>query len=316
MLMEYQKTFISIISTHLPKDVKLVDFISEIIHIGKEASYRRIRCEVEFTLSEIIIIAKKLNINLNSIIISEGGNKTVFNLRLLPIEEYHESYVRRKKADLYLLEGFISGQCIISSINKSIPDELTFDMPYITKLKLLKNHFASTASIKQPLESITIPDNIKQVQQEYLNRISSVELIYFFDPMLFSPLVADIIFFSKLNLISIDEKKQLQKELYRLLDRLADIAVNGSYKEKQITLYVSYVTLDMSTLFIKDNNLKACIIDLSHNNSLLSFDPSVCKNQEESFTSLKKFTSLISQSGEIDRVIFFNKQRKIIEQLA
>ncbi|MFT4073573.1 MAG: hypothetical protein QM654_16810 [Dysgonamonadaceae bacterium] len=166
--MEYQKTFIDIILTHVPDGEKLVDFIADMIHIGKEASYRRIRCEVEFSLSEIVIIAKRLNINLNSIVISEGGLKTVFNMRFPDDQDPATRFLKRKKGDLFFLEGFFTGKCFMYCANCYIPDELTYDSPALTKLKLMKYGFVSGGKNISLLEKITITHSSTEIRQNLI----------------------------------------------------------------------------------------------------------------------------------------------------
>lgn len=314
--MDYQKTFISMISTYLPKDTKLVDFISDIIHVGKEASYRRIRGEVEFSLSEIIIIAKKLNINLNSLIISEGGVRTVFNFRVLPDDvDYVDRYVRRKKSDLYLLEGFGVGTCVMIKTKNTIPEEFTYDLPYITKLNILKIQFVYNSSKAQPLEAIAIPESILLTQTQYIERLSTVDLSYLFDPNLFLPIITDIHFFRKTHLISDEDVKHLKAELLELIDIMYKMTDTGVYKNIPVTVYVSHTSINQSSTFLKAENQIASVIELNHNNSLLSFDANVCKSQESNLNLMKKYTSLITEAGEIDKVSFFKQQKQLIAQL-
>ena len=41
----------------------------------------------------------------------------------------------------------------------------------------------------------------------------------------------------------------------------------------------------------------------------------VCRDLKEWIQSLKRYSTLISQSGEIQRMIFFTKQREIVDTL-
>ena len=314
--MDYQKIFITIISTYLPKDIKLVDFISDIIHIGKEASYRRIRGEVEFSLTEVITIAKKLNINLNSLIISEGGLRTVFNFRVLSDGiDFEHRYIRRKKSDLYLLEGFCTGNCKMVKTKKTIPEEFTYDLPFITKLNILKLQFTYNSDKVHLLQDICIPKNIDLMQIEYLERLKTINLSYLFDPNLFLSIVTDILFFKKTGLISNNDIGYLKDELYQVLALVHKMTETGVYKDIPISIYISHRSIDISSTFIKDDNQVASVIELNHNNSLLSFDSGVCQEQEDNLNLMKKYTSLITLAGEIDKIQFFNQQKQLIERL-
>ncbi len=314
--MEYQKTFIEVISRYLPEGTKLVDFISDLIHLGKEASYRRIRCEVEFTLSEVVTIAKKLNINLTSLIIREGGDKVVFNLRFIEETNPAQSYIKRIKANLNILEGFLTEEdSYFYRVNSFIPDELTYGLPYLTKLKLLKIQFDSDKTYPSPLNKINIPEILIDTQEEYWERLRSFNLIYILEPNILLPIVSDILFFYELNLISEEEKKQLKEELIQLLSIIKEVAGTGKLNGKEVSLYISHVVFNLSHAFIQAKGLEASILNLHMPNSLLSFDTKMCQTHKKRIETIKKYSSFISKSGEINKTLFLNKQSKIIDQL-
>lgn len=64
---EFKESFLEAIKAKLPPDVLLVSYISKMINVGKEASYRRIRGDVDFTFSEVMAIVKDLNIPLSQL---------------------------------------------------------------------------------------------------------------------------------------------------------------------------------------------------------------------------------------------------------
>lgn len=59
---ELQNKFIEAIMKKLPSNELLVSYISRIINLGKEAAYRRIRGQVEFSFSEVLTIIEDLDI--------------------------------------------------------------------------------------------------------------------------------------------------------------------------------------------------------------------------------------------------------------
>jgi hypothetical protein len=314
--MEYQKIFLDIIARYLPEGTKLVDFISDLIHLGKEASYRRIRCEVEFSLSEVVIIAKKLNINLTSLILREGGDKVVFNLRFIEETNATLSYIKKIKANLNILEGFrTEDSCDFYSVNSSIPDEFICDLPNLTKLKLLKIQFDNDNTEPSPFNRLDIHNTLKEIQQQYKKELGALNIIYILEPNLLLPTVSDILFFHELNLISAEEKKYLKNELLLILDIINDIACSGKYNNREVSLYISHVTFNLSHGFIQSKGLEASIIDLRTPNSLLSFDSKMYQTHVKWVNKIKKYSSFISKTGEITKASFLKKQKAIIEQL-
>ena len=311
--MDYQKTFIDIIARYVPEDEKLVDFISRLINLGKEASYRRIRGEVEFTLSEVVTISKALNINLTSLIIREGGEKVTFNLRLPEDANPANSNIKKIESDLNVLEGIDKkSDSTLYSVCRSIPDIFYYEHPYLTKLKLLKTQFNIGAVQPLPLSHIEIPNKLLKIQEEYWNELKYFNLTYILAPNLLTSIISDIQFFNNLNLISEQEKQHLKKELISILNIIDETARTGLFRQKEISLYVSHVILDLSHSLIVSKALDASVIDLHYPNSLLSFDREMCQSHLRRIQVIRKCSSSITMSGEPTKISFLSDQKDMI----
>lgn len=314
--MKYQKAFIDIISRHVPEGEKLVDFISRLIHIGKEASYRRIRCDVEFTLSEVVTISKALNINLTSLIIREGGDKVTFNLRSFNDMSATNSFIKRLEGDLNIFEGFKSNyDPTLYTVNRSIPDLFFFPYTYLTKLNLLKIQFNMGVVQPLPISHIAIPESLKEVQRKYWEKLQLFSLVFILGPNLLTSVINDILFFYNLHLISEQEKQLLKDELIAMLETINTSASTGLYMNKEVSFYVSHVTLDLSHTLVTSKGLDASIIDLSYPDSLLSFDEEINQSHLRRLYTIKKGSSLITQSGELNKIAFLNRQKDKLTHL-
>ena len=56
------------ILAQIPPSMKPVDYISDILDIGKESAYRRLRGEMSFTLDEVIKLSVELRVSLDEIV--------------------------------------------------------------------------------------------------------------------------------------------------------------------------------------------------------------------------------------------------------
>lgn len=63
----------------LPEDKNIANVLTEILFIGKEAVYRRLRGEVPFTLYEAALIVKQLGISLDSLITTTCTNNPIYD---------------------------------------------------------------------------------------------------------------------------------------------------------------------------------------------------------------------------------------------
>lgn len=312
----YQKHFIHIISEQLPQGVKLVDFISELIHLGKEACYRRIRGEVEFTLTEVVTIAKAMNINLTSLIIREGGDKITCNLRVSEGDSLERVYIRMMEAELNVLEGFEQkSKHTLHIACKELPELLYLASESLMKLRLMKIELNQGALIPTSFDKIEITSAIKQIQQRYWQALESFKLTLYLAPDILNTLVYDIAYFYRINTLTNEEKTLIQHELNEVLDLLSLIGSTGKYKDKEIELYLSYLGLDISHSYLKSDGLEATIVHLNSPNSILSFDPAFNKAQEHRISMIKRTSTLISLSGELEKVAYLNKQRAILKNI-
>ena len=64
----------------MPTGTNLANTLMDILYIGKEAIYRRLRGEVPFTLAEAAVISRKLGISLDKMIGVSFSNNAVFDL--------------------------------------------------------------------------------------------------------------------------------------------------------------------------------------------------------------------------------------------
>ncbi|MDR0230365.1 MAG: hypothetical protein LBI72_15085 [Flavobacteriaceae bacterium] len=312
----YQKNFIDIIVKQLPEGVKLVDFISNLIHLGKEASYRRIRCEVEFTLSEIVTIAKELNINLTSLIIREGGEKVTCNLRVIEEDIPQLAYCKMIEADLNVFEGVdIQNEHILFTVNHVLPLFFTTNLMWLTKLRLLKIQFNQGSINPKKMKDLELTNELEGIHKKYLKTVSSFDLEIVMSQDIIANTVLDIDFFFRIGLITVEEQVLLIKELEEIIFFLQEVSHTGIWNNKKVQLYVSHLSLDSSHQYIYSNGVQASLLDLHVPNSLLSFDKSFNAMHFNRIAIIKKGATLITKSGEIDKTSFFNRQINSVKRI-
>lgn len=74
---------ISTMRERIPQDMNLANTLADILCMGKEAVYRRLRGEVSFTIDEVALLSQKLGISIDQIVGSHVSNKVTFDLNLL-----------------------------------------------------------------------------------------------------------------------------------------------------------------------------------------------------------------------------------------
>jgi hypothetical protein len=72
--MKIQKLFFEIIRQKLPMNLRLVDIVGEILNIGTDSAYRRIRGETELTITELSKLCSYFNISMDAILNYQSSN--------------------------------------------------------------------------------------------------------------------------------------------------------------------------------------------------------------------------------------------------
>ena len=139
---------------------------------------------------------------------------------------------------------------------------------------------------------------------------------YIWDSMIFLHLINDIQYFSDIHLISDEMKQNLKEELLKLTDELESIAMKGKTDfGNDVHIYVSQINFEATYSYLETNMLQLSMIRVYSINSLTTLDAQMFQSLKEWIQSLKKFSTLISQSGEMQRIQFFKQQREIIDAL-
>lgn len=80
---ELNTGLVNAVREKLPSKDNLANALMDILYIGKEAIYRRLRGEVPFTLTEAAIISRKLGISLDKMIGVSFQDNAVFDMNIV-----------------------------------------------------------------------------------------------------------------------------------------------------------------------------------------------------------------------------------------
>jgi hypothetical protein len=89
----------------------------------------------------------------------------------------------------------------------------------------------------------------------------------------------------------------------------------GTEVENEVLIYISNINFEACYSHFKSKELEFSQISLYSIDTLTSYDLLICKTHKEWIDSLKRYSTLITRSGEIERIEFFNKQKELITDL-
>lgn len=310
---------IEVMKNKIPDGVNLANTLMDILYIGKEAVYRRLRGEVPFTLNEASIISKKMGVSLDQIVGISYTNNAMFDLNLLDYSDPIKTYYTILDHYLEVFEALHNDPTSeLSTASNMIPQTFYLKYDSLSKFRLFKWMYQNErVKCVKYFSELTLSDELKQVQKDFVKATQYVQTTnYIWDCMMFHYLVNDIKYFASIHLITDEEVTNLQADLLQLLDDLEAIASKGKFDTgKDVHIYISNINFEATYSYVETSSLQLSLIRIFSINSITSRDKDMCKSMKEWVQSLRKFSTMISESGEMQRIQFFKKQREIVENM-
>lgn len=312
-------SLIEAMKERIPDGANLANTLMDILYIGKEAVYRRLRGEVPFTLNEASIISKKMGVSLDQIVGISFTNNAMFNLNLLHYSDPLKTYYTILNHYVEVFESLYDDPTSeLSTASNMIPQTFYLQYEHLSKFRLFKWMYQNEkVNCVKYFSELKIPDDLKRAQKTFVSTTQYIQTTYYiWDSMIFYYLVNDIKYFASIHLITDEEVIMLQEEILRMLDDLEKIASKGKFDTgKDVHIYISNINFEATYSYIETSTLQLSLLRVFAINSITSTDKEMCKNQKEWIQSLKKFSTMISESGEMQRIQFFKQQREIVENM-
>jgi len=315
----YFQGFMDALQRRIPQKATLANTITDILAIDKDAVYRRLRGEVNFSFIEMANIAKKIGISLDSIVGIESTQSKPTHVNM-------PKHVNPSALDYRMFNDYIDflklikdePQTQLLSSGNTLPHYLFYDFEQITKLYISSWSLASWYGVQIPYNELVIPEQMKALHKEscyYLRHIKSTKFVW--DRFIIQRLVENILFFHNLRFITKEDVLLLKNELFELLNYVENLAVTGRYEDtgNEVSIYISDIYIDTCMSCFKTQNMMLCQFKVFLLNSFSAYDEEVYNEVENWILSLQRMATLITISGGKIRSDYFNTQRKIINTL-
>ena len=311
---------IDTICNTLPDNTNPAALIADILNIGREAAYRRLRGEVLFSFGEAALLARRLNFSLDRAQGVIGAGNILFQMQFndfySTLEKYNDNLVK----DIRFFQKIATEPDTVYAIaGSAIPAEYYMRHEYIAKFKFFKwlyQHGLSDPTVRT-FEQLKVPEALTGNYSEYVRAVHDVKSVwYVFDNVGFRHWVTAISAFRSMHLISDESCRRLKNELLQLLDEMEQISINGCYPNgNKVFFYLSEVDLESSYSYLSTPTYTASSVGVFSLNALRTTDPVMFDLVKRWVQTQMRFSTLISGSGELQRVRYFKRQREIVSEL-
>ena len=318
--LENQKRLFKTIQKDFPPQSSLAEKISELLGIGIDSAYRRIRGDKTISYDETVIICKHFGISLD--VQLYGINKMQYNFvpsDLMEIKSYL-SYAQ----ELALITEKISmksgGEIILSAADVPAYQYVAFsELALFQLFSWHKNVYDFSGTYEDFINSDEINSNaISQVFSNIYQNYQQVPSTEIWTNHTIDSLLKLVKYHFELDHF---HDKQIPvllcDHLLNMLTNLKEWAVKG-YKAPYNTPFKFFVNeIDIGNTFIFSHNedMKRCIIRLFTINGLHIKDERFCHEVEIWLDSLMKRSVLISGTSTKERFNFFSSQIKKVTSL-
>jgi len=315
------RDLIFLLRKRIPKKSKLVAKLVEILPLEKEAVYRRLRQEVPFTFEEVVIISKEFNISLDCMIGIDAKTTLPFRFQAIDNENPVKIDYLIFEDYLHAINGVASdSNGIILSVTNILPQLFYTGFKYLYYFYYFKwQYYSIPAHQTKSYHEIIFPDKLTNLIEDIFNVSKKVRNNYFIlDNQIFQNIINDVLFFNSIRLIRDEDIQVIKNELFRFLDYMEVVATKGfaDNPANKVFIYISETNIETSYSCIDSkSSYQFSMLWSFIFNCILNFNKETIEITKRRIQSIIRTSTLLSVTGEKQRLLYFEKQRKIVDQL-
>lgn len=314
--MDLLENFINSLYERINKRSELVLYISDVLSIERESANRRLNKKVQFTIQEMGKLSQNLNISLDNLM----KNKHSPALPTLKIKTLISGYsvedmITNIESETKKLKSISMEPIEFGTAFSSMP--LEFILPYsnLEKFMFYKwGYFHIGSNEYDDFSLWKMPERLKKANQQLLRINTDIkDRIYIWNPVTIWSMVKEIKYFKSIHAINDQDIIYIKTDLHKMLNDIENQAkMCKMQSDNKIEIYISFINHGLNFYYFKTENN----FHVAFDGYFTSLD---CYNNRESviniqewIMSLKKVSTLISESGAVERRLFFEEQHSYV----
>ncbi len=311
---------IEILKFHTPEGENVVDTLININPLSKEAAYRRLRGEIQFTLAETVRIVAQLGISLDKIAGIEKRSQHMFHIKQFFAEDAFDRYYDLLQSSLSVYQRIKKdANASFFFAGNTLPPAFYFKYPLITKYSFFKwfDQMSYLYGSAKQLSEVVIPQKIINIQEQLFQESIALSTTFIIGDEMLLALINDIAYFAAIGLVSDDEMDALKQEIFHMLDDMETLTKQAHFvlTGKPATVYISNAFFDGNYGYLQSDKYQIATLYLYGINQLNCVDPCICENQKTWMQSLIAYSTLISGSGRLSATEFFARKREQVDSI-
>jgi plasmid maintenance system antidote protein VapI len=301
----------------LPPHASLVDTVADILHLSSDSAYRRIRGETALVLDEARELCHYFKFSLD-LILNVQSDATMFqNVRINTKNYSYAKYLVDITKQLEYAASFIHKEVIYLT-----KDMALFHNFYFRPLIAFRYFFWMKSIVQHPdfinrgFEFSILTDEIEKLSRQSLiayNKIPSVEI---WNTECINSIISQVEFYKDSGLFSTaGDIKQVYESLEESIIHLkTEVEYGVKYmpgenpeaKKTNFRFFYNRIVLGDNTIMVVTDRIKTVFINYDVLNYMFTRDEGFTNPCYEDMQNMMKRSTLISQTSEKQRNIFFN----------
>lgn len=297
----------------------LTNKVADILRIEREAAYRRLSGRVQFTATEIGVLAGEMGISLDNIIQKHTPYSSIPILMEQPLKvESMDVLAGQLKDNLDMMNLLLEDESELLSLFDSLPLEFCLPYPHLFKFMIFKwgYHYVGSEEFDD-YSSWRIPENIERYSRDLVETAKGyIKVLYIWDYPAIWHLVCEISYFHDIHLISTEELSLIKQDIHQLLTNFEKI-LRGVYRSKvlsnEVDAYVSTVGIGLSCLIHTSKANSFCLLKNYFIQTQILNDAERIEKIRNWIQAGKMLSLRISEGNERERRLFFERQHRLVD---
>lgn len=301
----------------LPQDISMVDAISEILNVSSDSAYRRIRGETPLVLEEAKQLCDKFHLSLDQLLGIRSGF-TLFQTERIHYKNFSfEKYLSSILLQLQQLNGYMKKEIIY--LSKDLPffhnfsNEPLFAFHYFFWMKSILRH-PDFEDRDFTLDCLT--PEIKKMGTDLIQTYNNIPSTEIWNTECINSIIFQVESYKEAGYFADrNDIRKIYEAVEATITHLKCQAENGckylpdenpEFKKNNFKFFYNRMTLGDNTIMGIADHIKTVFLNYDVMNYMVTRDEKFCKDTHNDLLGLIRRSTLISNSGEKQRNIFFN----------
>ena len=300
----------------LPPSASLTDVVSEILHVSSDSAYRRIRNETPLVLQEAKDLCEHFHLSLDQVFSLKSNSVLFENIRINNQKYSYERYL----SDIIGLVKQIDGckQKEIIYLTKDVP---LFHCFYFKPLIAFRFYFWMKTILQHPdyvtkaIDLNGISAEIEALSRELTKAYTQIPSIEIWNTECVNSVLSQIEFYKDSGMFSsagdIKEVYRAVEETILHLRNQVEYGCkfmpgeNPHTRKLNFTFFYNRVVLGDNTILVTTDNVKTVYLNYDVLDYMVTRDENFCDQCMQDLNNLMRRATVISQTSEKQRNIFF-----------